>query len=99
MKTSEAKKELWRKRLESQCRSGLSIKLWCQKEQVPRSIFYKWRNRLLAGGENLPKLIKISMAEQENDRGLEIRTPLGYVIRLSSVTQVVHLKAIVSSLS
>ncbi len=39
------------------------------------------------------------MAGEENERGLEILTPLGYVIRLSSVTQVSHLGAIVSSLS
>jgi hypothetical protein len=99
MRASENKEQLWRSRVESQQSSGLSIKLWCEREKISRSKFYGWRKRVLSEGENVPNLIKVSMAGQENERGLEILTPLGYVIRLSSVTQVSHLRAIVSSLS
>ncbi len=77
MRVSENKEQLWRSGVESQRSSGLSVKLWCEKEKISQSKFYEWRKRLLSEGEKVPNLIKVSMAGQENDGGLEILTPLG----------------------
>ena len=35
--------ELWRNRLEQQLSSGLSIKKWCEQNQISEKRFYKWR--------------------------------------------------------
>ena len=40
------KEEFWRRRLEAQAGSGLSIRTWCRRHGVQKSAFYWWRTRL-----------------------------------------------------
>ena len=40
------KEEFWRRRLEAQAGSGLSIRAWCRRHGVQESAFYWWRTRL-----------------------------------------------------
>ena len=37
---------VWRRRLESQPRSGLSIEKYCRREGISASTFYTWKRRL-----------------------------------------------------
>ena len=43
---SEEKKQEWKDRIQKQHESGLSIKCWCEKNDVSSRVFYYWRFKL-----------------------------------------------------
>lgn len=45
-KVSEKTVQLWRERVARQAASGVSIRQFCDREQVPQATFYAWRRRL-----------------------------------------------------
>ena len=38
--------QLWRERVTRQAASGVSIRQFCDQEQIPQATFYAWRRRL-----------------------------------------------------
>jgi hypothetical protein len=40
------KEEIWRRRLEAQAGSGLSVRVWCRQHDTRESAFYWWRAQL-----------------------------------------------------
>ena len=44
--TRSSRREYWRKLLERQASSGLSVKAFCLREKVPYSTFFVWKRRL-----------------------------------------------------
>ena len=58
----------WQKRLESFKASGLEIDVFCLKEGVSRSTFYRWKNRLEAG---IPKPMVAEKAAREKAESAE----------------------------
>ena len=83
----------WQQRLESQKASGLSINLYCLREGVSTTTFYRWVNQLQAG---VPEaLLAEEAARKQAESGdalflpvslkaspVEIELPNGGVVRL-----------------
>jgi hypothetical protein len=46
-RVDEVKQELWRKRVEDQARSGLTIREFCRREGLSEPGFYGWRRELV----------------------------------------------------
>ncbi len=83
----------WRKRLESYKASGLGVEVFCLREGVSRSTFYRWLDRLKDG---IPESIAAEKAERRRTESgqaafvpitlkaspVEIELPNGGVVRL-----------------
>jgi len=84
----------WQERIESFDASGLAIDVFCLKEGVSRSNFYRWRERLKDG---IPESMLVEKAEREKAEAaegaafvpislkaspVEIELPNGGVVRL-----------------
>lgn len=93
---NEALPQVWVGRLQEQASSGLAIRPWCEREGVKESNFHYWRRRLTAAATT--ELIALPMATDRPDPGLELRTPHGYVVRLTSRDQVAWLGGVLELL-
>ena len=96
----------WQERLESYQASGLSVDLFCLREGVSRSTFYRWVDLLKNGIPESMKREKEARERAESGRAafvpitlkaspVEIELPNGGVVRLPlSVGQVVLVEVI-----
>jgi hypothetical protein len=97
----------WQERLESFDASGLDIDVFCMKEGVSRSTFYRWKERLKEGVPSEMLAEKEARNRGESAEGaafvpislkaspVEIQLPNGGVVRLPlSVGQAVLLEVI-----
>jgi len=92
---------VWRERVQAQQASGLSVAAWCKQEGVSAWSVYGWRKRLSlspAPSSAAVKLISVPMVGLGSGPMLEMQTPGGYVLRLSSAEQVNWLPAILAVL-
>jgi hypothetical protein len=96
MEKAQELSAVWRNRLEVQRGSGLSIAAWCKQEGVSAWSFYAWRKRLAEPAPCAP-LIAVPLSAMAPAPMLEMQTPGGYVLRLSSAEQVGWLPAILAS--
>jgi len=94
---NEVRRQTWVARLQEQASSGLGIKPWCVREGITESSFHYWRKRL-ASPPMATRLIALPMSAAHSELMLELRTPHGYVIRLSSQDQVRWLGGILEAL-
>lgn len=85
---------VWRERLRTQQASGLNIAAWCNQEGVSAWSFYAWRERLAEPMSCAP-LITVPLFG--TGPALELQTPSGYLLRLSSAEQVSWLPAILAA--
>ena len=58
-KSAEARIEYWRARIAEQERSGMSVGLFCQEQQIPEQSFYVWRKRL-----RQPEAVRFALVER-----------------------------------
>lgn len=96
----------WQERLESYKASGLSVDVFCLREGVSRSTFYRWADLLKNGVPEPLKAEKEARARAESGQAafvpialkaspVEIELPNGGVVRLPlSVGQVVLVEVI-----
>ena len=97
----------WQERLESFQASGLEIEVFCLKEGISRSTFYRWKERLKDGIPNAMIVEKEERDRAESAEGaafvpitlraspVEIELPNGGVVRLPlGVGQAVLVEAI-----
>ena len=97
----------WQERLESFDASGLNIDLFCMKEGISRSSFYRWKERLKEGVPSEMIAEKEARNRAESAEGaafvpislkaspVEIQLPNGGVVRLPlSVGQAVLVEVI-----
>lgn len=94
---NETTKQAWIVRLQEQANSGLGIRPWCVREGLTESSFHYWRKRLAAPPAST-QLIALPMVDNGPGSRLEIRTPLGYVIALSSQEQTRWLGGVLEAL-
>jgi hypothetical protein len=76
--------------------SGLGVAAWCKREGVSAWSVYAWRKRLSPRPAKV-KLISVPVAGMAAGPVLEMQTPGGYVLRLSSAEQVDWLPAILAA--
>jgi hypothetical protein len=96
MENGQELSAVWRERLEAQQASGLSVAAWCKQAGVSAWSVYAWRKRL-SSPPITPKLIRMPVAGMTSEPMLEMQTPSGYVLRLSSAEQVSWLPAILAA--
>lgn len=96
MEKARERSAVWRERLRTQQASGLTIATWCKQEGVSAWSFYAWRKRLAEPVPGAP-LIAVPLSGMTPGPMLEMRTPSGYVLRLSSAEQVGWLPAILAA--
>lgn len=87
---------VWRERLQAQQASGLSVAAWCKQAGVSAWSVYAWRKRL-SPPPAAAKLISVPVVGMTSGPMLEMQTPSGYVLRLSSAEQVSWLPAILAA--
>ena len=94
---NETTRQAWMVRLQDQASSGMGIRPWCVREGITESSFHYWRKRL-ASPAAATQLIALPMVAGHSDSMLEVRTPHGYVIRLSNQDQVRWLGGVLEAL-
>ncbi len=95
---NETTRQAWEVRLREQAASGLGIKSWCEREGLAASSFHYWRKQLAPASAAPTKLIALPLLGGQVDPVLELRTPQGYLIRLSSREQVGWLGGVLEAL-
>ena len=94
----ETTRQVWEARLREQAASGLGVKAWCEREDLKASSFHYWRKQLAPRPATPSRLIALPMLGGQADPALELRTPQGYLIRLSSREQVGWLDGVLAAL-
>ena len=94
---NESTRQAWMVRLQEQANSGLGIRPWCVREGLTEASFHYWRKRLALVSATT-KLIALPMVAGHPEPMLELRTPHGYVIRLSNQEQVRWLGGVLEAL-
>lgn len=87
MQQKESKQQVWSARVREQAGSGLGIRAWCVREGLTESTFHYWRKRMAAPAHTPTALIALPQVGPHQGLALEVVTPLGYVVRLSSAEQ------------
>ena len=95
---NDTTRQAWEVRLREQAASGLGIKGWCDREGLKASNFHYWRKQLAPASSTPTKLIALPMPGGQAAPALELRTPQGYLIRLSSREQVGWLDGVLAVL-
>jgi hypothetical protein len=67
--------------MEEQVASGLSRKVFCEREGIPRSSFETWRRRLASGAKGTP-FVDVTRAAGPDRWEVELALPGGVVLRL-----------------
>lgn len=95
---NETTRQAWEVRLGEQAASGLGIKTWCEREGLSASSFHYWRKQLAPESAAPTRLIALPMLGSQAESVLELCTPQGYLIRLSSREQVGWLGGVLEAL-
>lgn len=69
----------WRKILEKQAGSGLSVAEFCRREELSQASFYQWRKRLYAEGPSSGSFVSLAVV---GGPGVAIDLPCGAVVRV-----------------
>ena len=93
-----SKEAFWRRMIQRQAGSGLSVRAWCSRHDVPEASFYWWRRRLATSGraarkagrckngtpQFIPVRITADDADAANGRpgGIEILLPGNQRVRV-----------------
>lgn len=94
----ESQQQVWSARVREQAGSGLGIRAWCVREGLTESTFHYWRKRVSAPSHRPPTLIALPELGRQEASALEMMTPLGYVIRISSAEQLGWVKGLLEAL-
>ena len=106
-------KELhWRKLVDRQEGSGLSIRQFCEKERISQPSFYAWRKRLVESQTNARRTRKpgrrgdklgngrefIPLELGDSASALEVIHPLGYQVRVIGEVNLTALRQVLEVL-
>ncbi len=97
-----AKEAYWRKVLERFSASGLSVRTFCQREQLTESAFYAWRRTIgerdsasHSGPAFVPAVVT---KESTDDTSLAVELASGCVLRCSGPTAIEQLADLIVAL-
>lgn len=96
MMQKESKQQEWSARVWAGW--SLSIRAWCAREGLTWSTFHYWRKRVLVPAPGPTSLIALPKLDRQEAPTLEVMTPLGYVIRVSSAKQLGWVKGLLKVL-
>ena len=69
----------WRKILEKQARSGLTVAEFCRREELSQASFYQWRKKLRAEEPNSGSFIPLAVLGSST---VSVDLPCGAVVRV-----------------
>lgn len=85
-KKTENREEYWRERVAAHERSGLSVKQFCEKQQITEQTFYVWRKRLRNQAPMRFALVETGVARPQApvESGLELVLTTGEHLRIGA---------------
>lgn len=99
-----SKERFWRSALKRQANSGLSVRAFCQREQLTESAFYAWRRTVAErNGEAKPQRAPAFLPMMVTDRSahsesIELKLAGGRILRLPETMPVDRLAELVQAL-
>ena len=76
----------WRRIVERQAKSGLTIACFCEREDVSTASFYNWRRRLAEECDDRPAFVPVQVQQPDGGSALEIVLPGAVMIRVPDGT-------------
>lgn len=76
----------WRRVVERQPESGLSVARFCEREDVSTASFYNWRRRLAESADERPAFVPVQVQQPDGGNALEIVLPGAVTIRVPGGT-------------
>jgi transposase-like protein len=97
-KSTEDREKYWRERVAAQERSGLSVKQFCEQQQITEQTFYVWRKRLRNQEPMRFALVETGVVRPQppGESGLELvlttgeRLHIGVSVDLSTLRKVLE---------
>lgn len=93
-KKTENREEYWRERVATHERSGLSVKQFCEQQQITEQTFYVWRKRLRNQEPMRFALVETVPAES----GLELVLTTGERLRIGTGVDPTTLRKVLEAL-
>jgi hypothetical protein len=99
-KRTENREEYWRERVAAHERSGLSVKQFCDQQQIPEQSFYVWRKRLRNQPPMQFALVETGIARPQAPResGLELVLTTGERLRIGAGVDPTTLRQVLAAL-
>jgi hypothetical protein len=97
-RTQEERRQLWRKLIAEQEKTGLSIRAFCQQHRTSEHSFYQWRKRL---AEQLPMkfaLVETSRSAPGAVAAVEVMLASGERLRVAPGIDAATLRLVLSVL-
>jgi transposase-like protein len=99
-KKTEKREEYWRERVAAYERSGLSVKQFCEQQQITEQSFYVWRKRLRSQPSMRFALVETGVAHPQVpvESGLELVLPTGERLRIDAGVNPTTLRRVLEAL-
>jgi len=99
-KKTENREEYWRERMAAHERSGLSVKQFCEEQQITEQSFYVWRKRLRSQPPMRFALVETGLAgpQGSTESGLELVLTTGERLRIGASVDASRLRKVVAAL-
>jgi transposase len=99
-KKTEKREEYWRERVAAYERSGLSVKQFCEQQQLTEQSFYVWRKRLRNQPPLRFALVETGVAHPQvlAESGLELVLPSGERLRIGASVDPTTLRRVLEAL-
>jgi transposase len=99
-KKIEEREEYWRERVAAYERSGVSVKQFCEQQQITEQSFYVWRKRLRNQPPMRFALVETGVADPQvsAESGLELVLPTGERLRIGASVSPTTLRRVLEAL-
>jgi hypothetical protein len=99
-KKTEKREEYWRERVAACERSGLSVKQFCEQQQITEQSFYVWRKRLRNQPPMRFALVETGVAHPQisTELGLELLLTTGERLRIGADVNPTTLRRVLEAL-
>ena len=99
-KKTEKREEYWRERVAAYERSGLSVKQFCEQQQITEQSFYVWRKRLRNRQPMRFALVEtgVTRPQAAAEPGLELVLPTGERLRIGASVDPATLRKVLEAL-
>jgi transposase len=87
-KAATEREQMWRRHIDGQQASGLTIRNYCQRQGLNEHSFYSWRRTIAARDrQSVPAFLPVALVDgpvQPHDSLIEIRLPDGRCVRIQT---------------
>jgi transposase-like protein len=99
-KKTERREEYWREQVAAHERSGLSVKQFCEQQQITEQTFYVWRKRLRNQPPMRFALVETGVMRPQApaESGLELVLTTGERLRIGASVDPITLRKVLEAL-